>query len=478
MTDLRSPLLASATGYWDGRFRDLGGDTFDVTDPATGERLARLPRMGAAETLAALGSASAALRSPPDLAERARILAAIVDALATNREALAEIVTRENGKPLAESRAEVDYAAGFFADAATHLDALRPETLAARPRGLTWRVHRRPAGAAALITPWNFPIGMLAKKLAGAIAGGCPSVIKPAEKTPLTTVAFFALLDRIGLAPGFVNLVFGDAPAIGRELCAHPAVRVVSFTGSTAVGQLLAAQCAPHVKRVSLELGGNAPFVVFADADVHRAVEWLMANKFRCAGQTCVCANRVLVAREVAEPFCAALVSRVAALRVGNGMEPGVHIGPLIDALGWEKVERHVRDAVGHGAKVLVGGIGAAKAPFFAPTVLTGVTPEMACAREETFGPVVAVTVFDDEDAAIAAADDTEYGLAAYVFTADPARAERARVRLHFGHVGVNTGSGPTPEAPFGGLRMSGIGREGGLEGVLEYVEMQTVAEG
>jgi succinate-semialdehyde dehydrogenase/glutarate-semialdehyde dehydrogenase len=232
------------------------------------------------------------------------------------------------------------------------------------------------------------------------------------------------------------------------------------------------------VKRVSLELGGNAPFLVFADADVPKAVDALLANKFRCAGQTCVCANRVFVAREVAEPFLAAVSARVGALRVGHGMAPGTEIGPLIDAAAWDKVDRHVRDAVARGARVLVGGPPGAPSAFFPPTVLVGVTPEMACAREETFGPVVAVTVFDEEDEALTAADDTEYGLAAYVFTADPARAERARARLHFGHVGVNTGSGPTPEAPFGGLRLSGIGREGGLEGVLEYIEVQTVAEG
>lgn len=478
MNALDSTLLASRSGYWAGRFQAALTDArIPVIDPATGSELTTVPLMGAEETQLALAGAVDALRDPISLEERARILAAIPAALEANRDVLAEIVTLENGKPLAESRGEIDYAAGFFRDAARHLDALRPVTLEARPRGLTWQIHHRPAGVAALITPWNFPVGMLAKKLAGAIAAGCPSVVKPAEKTPLSCIALFALLDGLGLPPGFVSLVFGDAPAIGQVLCSHPAVRVLSFTGSTAVGKLLATQCAPHIKRVSLELGGNAPFLVFADADVERAVDALMANKFRCAGQTCVCANRVFVAREVAEPFVAALAERVGRLRVGPGMDAGNEVGPLIDAAAHDKVARHVADAVARGAKVVLGGAGGGgpRAPFFAPTILTGVTADMACTREETFGPVISMTVFDDEEAAVAAADDTEYGLAAYVFTGDRARAERVAARLHFGHVAVNTGSGPTPEAPFGGFRQSGLGREGGLEGVMEYVEIQTV---
>ena len=476
MNALTSPLLATLSGYWGGRFQPLAGlPRFAVHDPATGALLAELPRMGADQAQQALASATDNLRRPPPTLEaRGASLIAIATALRDNRDTLAAIITLENGKPTSEALGEVDYAATFFDDAATHLPALRPTTLDARPRGLTWTVHHRPSGVAALITPWNFPLGMLAKKLSGALAAGCPSVVKPAELTPLTCIAFFAVLDGLDLKPGAVNLVFGDAPAIGQAMCSHAAVRVLSFTGSTAVGKLLAAQCAPHVKRVSLELGGNAPFLVFADADLPRAVDALMASKFRSAGQTCVCANRVYVARTIAEPFIAALVARVDALKVGVGSLPGVEIGPLIDQGAWSKVDRHVREAVAQGAVIRSAGTPLA-APFFRPTVLTGVTAEMACTREETFGPLVAITVFDDEDSAVAAADDTEYGLAAYVFTSDPARAERVTARLHFGHVGVNTGSGPTPEAPFGGFRQSGIGREGGAEGVLEFVELQTV---
>jgi succinate-semialdehyde dehydrogenase / glutarate-semialdehyde dehydrogenase len=476
MNVLSSPLLSNLSGYWGGRFQPLPTLLrFAVHDPATGAHLTDLPRMGSEQAHQALASAEAYLRqAPPSLDARGKSLTAIAAALRAHRDTLAAVITLENGKPTAEALAEVDYAALFFDDAATHLPALRPSVLPTRPRGLTWTTYHRPSGVAALITPWNFPLGMLAKKLSGALAAGCPSVVKPAELTPLTCIAFFALLDGLNLAPGAVNLVFGDAPAIGQAMCSHPAVRVLSFTGSTGVGKLLAAQCAPHVKRVSLELGGNAPFLVFADADIPRAVDALMVSKFRSAGQTCVCANRVYVARSIAEPFITALVARVDALQVGEGSVPGVEIGPLIDQSAWDKVDRHVRDAVAQGA-VVRSKAASLPAPFYRPTVLTGVTADMACTREETFGPLVAVTVFDDEDSAVAAADDTEYGLAAYVFTSDPSRAERAIARLHFGHVGINTGSGPTPEAPFGGFRQSGVGREGGLEGVLEFIELQTV---
>ncbi len=479
MIALAAPLLSSISGYWAGAFQDLSAlPQLDVFDPASGALLATVPQMGALEARLAVESAAARLRSPPNLPERGRILSNIEAGLLAEQEQFAELITRENGKPLAEARAEVAYAAGFFRDARRHLDALQPKTLPTRPRGLTWRVHHRPAGVAALITPWNFPMGMLAKKLAGAIAGGCPSVVKPSEITPLSTIAWFAQLHALGLPPGLVNLVFGDAAAIGKVLCSHPAVRVLSFTGSTAVGALLSQQAAPHFKRLSLELGGNAPFLVFEDADLDTAVDALMANKFRNTGQTCVCANRVYVARAIAEPFVSAVAARVRALRAGPGMEAGVDIGPMIDARGYAKVHSHVQDALAMGATLVVGGSGDPAQRFFPPTLLTGITPTMACASEETFGPVIAISVFDDEDAMVQAADDTPYGLAAYVFTADRARADRVVAQLHFGHVAVNTGSGPTPEVPFGGFRCSGLGREGGAEGVMEYVELQTVPWG
>jgi len=473
------PLLTERHASWAGAFQPRPAlRTFTVRDPASGAALAELPELGAAEAQLAVDSAAAALAQPPTLGERRRWLLEIAAELRAERDALAAIITAENGKPLAEAQGEVDYAAGFFEEAARHVESLAPTELPSRPRGLRWRIHHRPAGVAALITPWNFPLAMLAKKLAGALAAGCPSVAKPAELTPLSCIALFSLLHRLRLPPGTVNLVFGRAAEIGRVLCERPEVRVVSFTGSTAVGKLLAAQCAPGVKRLALELGGNAPFLVFEDADLELAARELLANKFRCAGQTCVCANRVLVAEPVAEAFAERVRVAVAALVVGPGCDPETDVGPLIDRRGFDKVQRLVTDALAGGARALVGGpapepIGGAGC-FFPPTVIVGVTPSMRCAREETFGPVVPIGTFRDEAEAVRASNDTEYGLAAYVFTRDAERAERVAARLRFGHVGLNTATGPTPEAPFGGMGQSGLGREGGLDGVLEFVELQT----
>lgn len=473
---LDSPLLSHRAGYWAGAFQPVGaGPTFDVRDPASGDLLARLPELGAAEAEAAVDAAAERLASPPSFGEREAWLTAIAAALRGHAAQLAAIITAENGKPLAEARGEVEYAAGFFTDAARRVDSLAPHELTERPKGHRWTVHHRPAGVAALITPWNFPLAMLAKKLAGALGAGCPSVIKPAELTPLTCIAFVSLLDGLGLPPGMVNLVFGRAPEIGRVLCERPEVRVVSFTGSTAVGRILAAQCAPGIKRLALELGGNAPFVVFADADLERAADALLANKFRCSGQTCVCSNRILVEQGVAKEFSKAVAQRVAALVVGPGADPTSQVGPLIERRGYDKVAELVADAVERGAQVAVGGVpDGGEGRFFPPTVLTGITPAMRLTREEVFGPVVPIATFTDEADAVRLANDTEYGLAAYLFTADRERAERVAARLHFGHVGLDTATGPTPEAPFGGMGQSGIGREGGLEGLLEFVELQT----
>jgi succinate-semialdehyde dehydrogenase/glutarate-semialdehyde dehydrogenase len=472
------PLLPHLSGYRAGRFLPAGaGPTFDVHDPATGAVLATLPEYGREETAAAIDAAEAARGASFPTAAREQALLVLAQLLAEERDGLAAIITAENGKPLAEARGEVDYAAGFFRDAVRHLPALAPVELVARPKGLRWVVHHRPAGVAGLITPWNFPVAMLAKKLAGALAAGTPSVVKPAELTPLSCIALFTLLDRLDLPAGMVNLVFGRAPEIGLELCERPEVRVISFTGSTGVGKLLAAQCAPGIKRLSLELGGNAPFVVFDDADLDRAAKELMSNKFRCSGQTCVCTNRVLVQAPVAEAFAGKITGLVAGLEVGPGAFPNVTIGPLIDRRGFDKVQSLVADALARGARAAVGGPASEPSGggcFFPPTVLVDVTAEMACSRDEVFGPVVAISTFDDEADAVRRANDTPYGLAAYVFTADPARAQRVAARLHFGHVGLNTASGPTPEAPFGGMGLSGIGREGGLEGVLEFIELQT----
>ncbi len=481
---LDSPLLPQAQGFIDGRWR--GADdatTFPVTNPADGTVLAELPAMGPMETVRAITAAHRALAASPDLATRRRWLEAIDQALRDHQEELGRILTLEHGKPHAEAQGEVLYAAGFFAYAARHLDALAPRTLDERPRDCAWTVHARPAGAVALVTPWNFPIGMIAKKLSSALAAGCPSVIKPSSKTPLTMVALFTLLERaLDLPPGFVNLVTGPAGPIGDTLLADYRIRVLSFTGSTSVGRDLIRGSAPGVKKLTLELGGNAPFVVFADSDLDRAADQLIANKFRGGGQTCVCANRILVEEPAADAFCQKVVERAGALRVGDGMVPGTDLGPLIDRAGYDKVRRHLNDAVDRGAELLLGGdpgpLSGDHGAFFAPTVVRGVTPEMACWREETFGPLVPVATFNGDDEAVVLANDTDFGLASYIFTGDEGRAGRIIPRLEFAHVGWNTGSGPTPEAPFGGMKQSGFGREGGLEGLFEFVEMQTVPRG
>lgn len=480
---ISSPLVEDWLAYIDAKWTAAdSGRTLPVIDPSSGETIALVPDMGNEETGRALTAAERALAAwlgnSEDVSRSTRRswLLAIADALLENRAELARLITLENGKPLGEAEGEVDYAAGFFRDAAKRIEALAPRVLAEHPRGLEWTVHSRPAGVAALVTPWNFPLAMIAKKLAGAIAAGAPSVTKPSEKTPLSMIALFALLDRLNLPAGFVNLVVGMPEAIGETLTSHPAVRVVSFTGSTRVGTLLAAQCAPHVKRLALELGGNAPFLVFADADLPAAADELLANKFRAGGQTCVCANRVLVQHEAMPAFSQLVGARVQRLRAGSGLVPGHDLGPMIDRNGWAKVERLVSDALSGGAEIIAqGSVNGDPARFYPPTVLGGVTAAMACAREEIFGPIVALQVFRDETEAIALANDTEQGLAAYVFTQDASRRERIPPLLRFGHIGWNTGAGPTPEAPFGGMKHSGMGREGGMEGVLEFVELQTV---
>lgn len=476
---IESPLIEQSGGFIEGRWIQAdSGATLAVRNPATGEHLADVPNMGAAETNAAIESASAALSVEHSLAERAGWLSRIQQLLLAEKQEIGRIITLEQGKPLKESIAEVEYAAGFFGFAAGHVSEMASCLLPEPIRNLHWTIHHRPAGVAALITPWNFPLAMLAKKLAGALAAGCTIVAKPAELTPLTAIAFWNLTQRAGLPPRQLNLVIGKPAPIGETVCAHPAVRIISFTGSTEVGKLLAGQAAPHVKRLALELGGNAPFIVFDDAEVAGSVDALMANKFRCAGQTCVCANRVYVQAGIAEQFIEAVSQRVRTLRIGNGLDPETDIGPLINRAAVEKVRRHVQDAMDHGATRLVGADPPKHAgtSFHPPTVLSGVTPEMLLSREETFGPVVAIGSFETEEEALNLANGTPYGLAAYLFTRDVARAKRMVSQLGFGHVGVNTGMGPTPEAPFGGVKQSGFGREGGLEGLWEFRETQTVA--
>lgn len=476
---IESPLLINMLGYIDGSWCSAdSGKTQSVVNPATGQAIAQVPAMGREETRRAIESAAHSLKQPASLKQRSAWLLHIAELIQQNREELGRIITHEHGKPWKEAQGEADYAASFFRYYADNVQHLGPQQLSQTPHGYTWTVHHRPAGVAALITPWNFPLAMLAKKFSAALAAGCGTVIKPSSRTPLTLIALFRLLEQVGLPSGKANLILGPASEISDVLCAHPAVRIISFTGSTSVGKKLAAATAPHLKRLSLELGGNAPFIVFEDADVGQAVEHLMSNKFRGAGQTCVCANRVYVHRNLADAFSQKLGVRTRQLQVGNGMDAGVEMGPLIDKDAFEKVHQHVADALAQGA-TQIATQDSANFPrdghFFPPTVLRGVTPTMQCVAQETFGPLVPIIEFDDEAEVIAAANSTEFGLAAYVFTADSARAERVISQLSFGHVGWNTGAGPTAEAPFGGMKHSGYGREGGLEGLHEFTELQTV---
>lgn len=481
---IESPLLPQIQGYINGAWVGADGErSVKVHNPVNGEVLAEIPNMSADQTGEAIAAARAALAEPASLEQRREWLEAIAAALVDNKEEMGRILTLEHGKPWKEGQGEVEYAAGFFSFAAKNLDTLKSHALSDRPRGCSWTIHYRPAGVVGLVTPWNFPAGMIAKKLSSAIAADCPSVIKPSSKTPLTMIALFTLLDQaVGLPKGKVNLVMGSAGPIGDTLLQHPDVRVVSFTGSTEVGKDLIRGSAEQVKKLCLELGGNAPFIVFDDADLDAAADQLMVNKFRGGGQTCVCANRILVQDSVADAFATKVVERVKRLKVGDGMQPDTDLGPLIDRAGFEKVRRHVTDALAQGAELVAGEVPEPLehdwGGFYPPTVLKGATSDMACWKEETFGPLVPLVSFTDEAQAMRLANETEYGLASYLFTRDEARAERVIPRLEFAHVGHNTGTGPAPEAPFGGMKQSGFGREGGIEGLFEFIEPQTVPRG
>jgi len=483
--NLNDRLLLQSHAYIDGAWCDAeGGATFPVTNPASGELLAVVPDMGAAETRRAIEAANRAWPGwrGKTAKERSAVLRKWFALMRDNAADIAHLMTAEQGKPYAEAMGEVAYAASFVEWFAEEAKRNYGDTIPATQADKRLIVIKQPIGVCAAITPWNFPAAMITRKVAPALAAGCTVVVKPAEQTPLTALALAELAHRAGFPPGVFNVVTGSAssaPKIGGELTGNPIVRKLSFTGSTEVGRLLMAQCAPTIKKVSLELGGNAPFIVFDDADLDAAVEGALASKYRNTGQTCVCANRLLVQDGIYDAFAVKLAARVKALRVGGGLEEGVVQGPLIDAQALAKVEEHVADALAKGAKVLTGGRRhALGGTFYEPTVIAGVTPDMRCAREETFGPVAPLFRFHSEAEAIALANDTEFGLAAYFFSRDVTRCFRVGEALEHGMIGVNTGIMSNEVAPFGGVKQSGIGREGSKYGIEDYLEIKYLCFG
>ncbi|MDR6491057.1 succinate-semialdehyde dehydrogenase/glutarate-semialdehyde dehydrogenase [Paraburkholderia terricola] len=479
---LKDPGLLRQAMLIDGEWVPAdSGETLEVRNPATGERVARVPNGGANETRRAIAAAERAMRvwrkALPK--ERAKVLRTLYDLMLAHIDDLAVIMTAEQGKPLVESRGEILYAAGFIEWFSEEAKRVYGDIIPRNVDGRRILVQKEPIGVFAAITPWNFPSAMITRKAGPAWAVGCAGVIKPASQTPLSALALAVLAERAGLPPGVCNVVTGSARAIGGELTASAVVRKLSFTGSTEVGAQLLAQCAPTIKKTSMELGGNAPLIVFDDADVDAAVKGALAAKYRNAGQACVAANRILVQSGVYDRFARKLAEATAALRVGNGMHEGVVQGPLINEDAVRKVEEHISDALRKGARVLTGGKRHALGGcFFEPTVLADVSREAAIFNEETFGPVAPLFRFDTEDEAIALANDTPFGLASYVFARDVGRIFRVVDRLEFGMVGVNEGLISTEVAPFGGVKHSGLGREGSKYGVDDYLEIKYVALG
>jgi succinate-semialdehyde dehydrogenase / glutarate-semialdehyde dehydrogenase len=458
-----------------------GTPALDVTNPATGAVIGRVPDLGADETRAAIEAANAAFPAWSGLLakERGAILRRWYELQREHKEDLARLMTAEQGKPLSEARAEVDYGASFTEFYAEEAKRVVGEIIPTPKKSGRVLVLKQPVGVVGAITPWNFPLAMITRKISPVLAAGCTVVVKPAPETPLCALALAELAVQAGVPAGVLNVVTGDAEKIGGELTSNPLVRMITFTGSTEVGKLLMRQSADTVKKLSLELGGNAPFIVFDDADVDAAVEGALASKYRNSGQTCVSANRILVQDGIYERFAEKLATAAAALKVGEGTEEGVVQGPLINDAALAKVEAHVRDAVAQGATVLTGGAPhALGGTFYAPTVLTEVTPQMTIAREETFGPVAPLFRFRDEAQAIALANGTPSGLAAYFYTRDLARAWRVAEALEYGMIGVNEGIISSELAPFGGVKESGQGREGSHHGIDEFVELKYVMMG
>ena len=481
LAQLKDPTLLKTDALINGQWV-AGSSRFDVLDPATGQHLADVANLGPADAEAAIAAANAAWGAWKNKTakERSNILRKWYDLLMANQDDLGRLMTAEQGKPLPEAKGEVAYGASFVEWFAEEAKRVNGETLPQFDNNRRLLVLKQPIGVCAAITPWNFPLAMITRKVAPALAAGCPVIIKPAELTPLTALAAAELAMRAGIPAGVLNVITADSAnsiAVGKVLCASDAVRHLSFTGSTEVGRILMAQCAPTVKKLSLELGGNAPFIVFDDADIDSAVEGAFASKYRNAGQTCVCSNRIYVQEGVYDEFVTNFAAKVATAKVGNGFDEGVNQGPLIEEAALEKVQRHVDDAKAKGGRVLVGGK-RLQGQFFEPTVVADATADMLCAREETFGPFAPVFKFKTEQEAIDAANNTEFGLASYFYSRDIGRIYRVGEALEYGMVGINVGILATEHVPFGGVKQSGLGREGSHYGMDDYVEIKYLCMG
>ncbi|MDM0082092.1 NAD-dependent succinate-semialdehyde dehydrogenase [Variovorax sp. J31P179] len=479
MLKLKDPSLLRQQAFIAGEWADADDrETLPVVNPASGQPIGSVPLCGSAETERAIAAAEVAQRAwaRRPAKERSAILRKLNDLMLANQDDLALIMTTEQGKPLAESKGEIAYAASFIEWFAEEARRVYGDTIPAPQSDRRILALKQPIGVTAAITPWNFPTAMLTRKAGPALAAGCAMVVKPASQTPFSALAFAELADRAGLPKGLMSVLTGSASKIGGEMTRSPIVRKLTFTGSTEVGRTLMKQSADTIKKLSLELGGNAPFIVFDDADIDAAVEGAMVSKYRNTGQTCVCANRIYVQRGVLEAFTQKLVAKVNALKVGEGTEPGVTQGPLIDDKAVAKIEEHVADALAKGGRVLAGGKRhALGGRFYEPTVIGGATADMLVAREETFGPLAPIFAFDTEDEAIAQANATEFGLASYFYSRDIGRVMRVAEALECGIVGVNTGLISTAEAPFGGVKQSGLGREGSRYGLDEFLEIKYV---
>ncbi len=479
---LNDPTLFRQQALINGRWRDASSkETLAVTNPANGQQLGSVPKMGAAETREAIDAAAGALPAWRALTakERSAILRRWFELMMEHQDDLARLMTLEQGKPLAEAKGEISYAASFIEWFAEEGKRIYGDTIPGHQADKRLLVIKQPIGVTAAITPWNFPSAMITRKAGPALAAGCTMVLKPASQTPFSALALAELANRAGIPEGVFNVVTGSASEVGNELTGNPLVRKLSFTGSTEIGRQLMEQCAKDIKKVSLELGGNAPFIVFDDADLDKAVEGALASKFRNAGQTCVCANRLYVQDGVYDRFAEKLQQAVSKLQIGDGLQPNVTIGPLIDEKAIAKVQEHIADALGKGARIVTGGkVHEVGGNFFQPTILVDVPGDAKVAKEETFGPLAPLFRFKDEADVIAQANDTEFGLAAYFYARDLSRVFRVGEALEYGIIGINTGLISTEVAPFGGVKSSGLGREGSKYGIEDYLEIKYMCIG